>query len=322
MSELTDCSGAHVTVVIAAFNAASTLDQALASVAGQSVQPSAVIVADDCSTDDTGSVAERWHGRLPLEVIRLERNGGPAVARSRGIESARSPLVALLDADDVWLPDHLETMLAAYRRQPGVVTADALPWIAGSVLATRSFGADRAIPPPGRQLLELVRRNYVFMGTLFSRARYLELGGFRSQFRGTEDWDLWIRMARSGVPFSRPEHPTVLYRMAPSSLSARDGQLDADVAVIEAGLVEAVSDDERRAMRAKARSLDAQRWLFVAYDRADAGRRLGARAAALRALRGQRRVVARGAVMLVAPRWGARQREARRFQPRWWFKRV
>ena len=69
-----------VAVIIPAFNSGAYLDQALASVAGQTVSPSTVVVVDDCSSDDTSERARRWQGRLPLELIRLERNRGPGRA--------------------------------------------------------------------------------------------------------------------------------------------------------------------------------------------------------------------------------------------------
>lgn len=314
--------GSDVTVVIAAFNAAATLDQALASVAGQSVAPQMVVIADDCSTDATATIAEAWGERLAVQVLRLSENGGPAVARHRAIEQAVTPLVAILDSDDVWLPDHLETMLRSYATCPGVVSADSLPWIPGSTLTTRSFGQDHPLPAPNQLLAGLIRRNVVFVGTLMERDTYLGVGGFRAQFRGTEDWDLWIRMARAGVPITRPDHPTVLYRMASESLSARAGQLDADLAVVRSGLAEATDPLELRAFRARKRQLVAQGRLFDAYDAAGRGARWRARRLAARALRGQRRVALRAAAMLVAPRTVAGQREARRYQPRWWFRRL
>ena len=315
-------SGGDVTVVIAAYNAAATIDQALASVAAQDERPHEVLVADDASTDDTAQLAERWAERIPVRVLRLAHNGGPAVARAEAIDGATTGLVALLDADDCWLPDHLATMLEAFRRQPGLVTADALPWIAGRTLARRSLGDEHPIPAVEDQLVELIRRNFVFMGTLFERERYVAVGGFRPQFKGTEDWDLWIRMARAGTPISRPDHPTVLYRLTPSSLSARDDQVDAEQAVVDAGLVDATSDRERRALQSKARRLAAQRQLFSAYDAAREGRPVRARWHAARAVGGQRRVALRALVVLLAPRWAVGQRDGRRHEPRWWFKRL
>lgn len=322
VAEVHEPSGDDVTVVIPAFNAEVTLGQALASVAAQGWLPGEVIVVDDCSTDHTVQVAERWQEHLPVTVLALASNSGPAVARHEGIRRVSTPLVALLDSDDCWLPDHLESMLSAHRRTPGLITADALPWVPGSTLATRSLVSGRSLPPPERQLEEIIARNFVFVGTLFATDLYFRVGGFRPQFRGTEDWDLWVRMARAGVPISRPDHPTVLYRMSTDTLSARDEQVAAEQQVVHAAQAEATQPREQRALARKSRELEARQALFDAYGLARDGRSGAARRRATGALRGHRRVVLRALAVIFAPSWAARQRDARRFQPRWWFKRL
>src|SRR5205814_2076225 len=100
-----------VAVVIAAYRAAPFIDAALASVAGQTRMPEEVVVVDDGSDDGTFEIASTWSAVLPLTVIRLTTNSGPAAARAAAIANCRSPLIALLDADDVWLPNHLAAMV-------------------------------------------------------------------------------------------------------------------------------------------------------------------------------------------------------------------
>ena len=120
----------RIAVVVPAFNAATTLDATLASVAAQSLMPAAVVVADDHSADGTVDVAHEWTVRLPLEVVRLERNSGPAAARRAAIERTDAPLIALLDADDVWFPEHLAALMAIYERDGGIVATEGADGIA------------------------------------------------------------------------------------------------------------------------------------------------------------------------------------------------
>src|SRR3712207_5841452 len=96
---------APVTVVIPVFNRRELLGRALRSVAHQSVQPSSIVVVDDGSTDGSAKVAQRFG----VDVIR-QRNAGSSSARNAGLERASTPWVALLDSDDMWFPDHLETL--------------------------------------------------------------------------------------------------------------------------------------------------------------------------------------------------------------------
>ena len=156
-----DPTDVDVTVVIAAYRAAATIDATLASVVGQTVAPAAVVVVDDCSPDDTAAVASRWRDRLPLEVVRFDVNRGPAAARDTAVRRATTTLVALLDADDVWLPDHLATMVATHDRRGGLVTADVLRWIPGRAVASRSFGAQVPLPPIDRKRCSSSTKNWI-----------------------------------------------------------------------------------------------------------------------------------------------------------------
>ena len=95
----------HVTVIIPAYNAGRTISAALESVFAQTYRDFDVIVVDDGSTDDTALRVAEWGHQVTY--IRQE-NGGPASARNEAVRHSRSPLIAFLDADDVWLPRKLE----------------------------------------------------------------------------------------------------------------------------------------------------------------------------------------------------------------------
>src|SRR5215467_15772 len=95
-----------VTVLIPAYNAARTIERALASVWHQHYPEMEVIVVDDASTDDT-SVHVREVARGNLRLIRLETNRGVSGALNAGIQQASTNYVAFLDADDEWLAGKL-----------------------------------------------------------------------------------------------------------------------------------------------------------------------------------------------------------------------
>jgi succinoglycan biosynthesis protein ExoO len=82
------------------------------SVMQQSVTDWELIFIDDASVDGTADFIEkRFAGNACVQVIRMSRNGGPSAARNTGISAARGTWIALLDADDAWVPDRLEMML-------------------------------------------------------------------------------------------------------------------------------------------------------------------------------------------------------------------
>ncbi len=102
-----------VSVVIAAYHAENTLARAIDSLVAQTVTNWEAIVVDDASADRTVEIAEELAARdHRIRVIRMERNGGPAAARNKGMKSARGQWIATLDSDDVYVPTRLEMILA------------------------------------------------------------------------------------------------------------------------------------------------------------------------------------------------------------------
>jgi glycosyltransferase involved in cell wall biosynthesis len=305
----------EVAVIIAAYNAEATLPAALASVALQSSQPASVVVVDDGSTDGTGRAADQWKDRLPLQLVLHPQNAGPASARRSGIEATSEPLIALLDSDDEWLPDHLSLMLHTYTKRPGVITADAICWMPGRGLDRSNYSRRCPVPDPERQRGAILASNFVFIGALFSREAYLRVGGFRDGIRAAEDWDLWIRMAQAGEIVSATPHPTVFYRLHQRQLSWVKHQLKSEIRVLEMAIAELQRDDERLAAQRSLRGLRARIALVRAYEHARGNRLSAARRSAMAALRGPRPVALRALAMLVAPRAGVKLRDRQRPEP-------
>jgi succinoglycan biosynthesis protein ExoU len=119
-----------ISVIIPAYNAAATVGRAIASALAEP-EVGAVVVVDDCSTDDTRAIvlaADDGSGRLSYHA--LDRNSGPATARNVALAQNDLPLVALLDSDDYLLPGRFARMLAA--------GGDAWDFLADNILFTPS----------------------------------------------------------------------------------------------------------------------------------------------------------------------------------------
>jgi glycosyltransferase involved in cell wall biosynthesis len=303
-----------VTVMICAHDAEAVLGSALASVAGQTVRPGTVVVLDDGSSDATTDRARSWAGRLPVDVVRLDTNVGLPKARMVALEHVPTPLVAILDTDDVWLPDHLETMLAAYNDRPGLVTARELLWAPGVGIGPADE-RHRAVPPAEDQLRTILDHDFVAIGTLFARRDVERVGGFRD-CKAAEDWDLWIRMIRAGVPVVRASHPTLLYRISPASVSFGYGQARGEVQAVERAAAEASSAAERAWALRSVRRYRARAALGQAFEAARDGNAGRARRLAWRAVRGTPSVALRAIFLLVAPRLGVRIRDERAYDLR------
>lgn len=95
-------------VAIPAYNAASTIAETLESVLAQSVPPTDVVLVDDGSTDETCEIVARF----PKVRLIRQANAGCGAATTAAINATTAPLVAAVDADDIWLPHKIERQLA------------------------------------------------------------------------------------------------------------------------------------------------------------------------------------------------------------------
>lgn len=102
-----------VSIITPAYKAASIIEDTIKSVLSQSYSNWELLIADDCSPDDTRAVVEKWCAIDPrIKLICLERNGGPATARNAALNNATGRWIAFLDSDDVWLPNKLEDSIS------------------------------------------------------------------------------------------------------------------------------------------------------------------------------------------------------------------
>lgn len=193
-------NAATVSVLIPAFNAADHLARALESALGQTVPPDEIVVVDDGSTDGTAELAASY-GPL-IRLVRHERNLGLSRTRNDGIRAATGEFIALLDADDRWLPTKLERQLDALAAVGGgvgvvfcltrIVRLDGLTWID----CVDDPAPDR---DPDAFLRTLLWKNAVSgsgCSPLIRRDLLIEVGGYDEALRTCEDWDLWLRLAR------------------------------------------------------------------------------------------------------------------------------
>jgi glycosyltransferase involved in cell wall biosynthesis len=196
----------QVSVVIPVYNRCETIGRAIRSVVSQTHSPAEVIVVDDGSTDGTPARVRREFGDVVL--VRNAENRGVSHARNRGIESASSEWVALLDSDDEWLPAKLEKQLAVLAAQPSMPLChtDEI-WIRNGVRVNpRKRHRKR-----GGFIFEYCLPLCVISPSAAVIRKDLldDLGGFDESMPACEDYDLWLRVcAKWAVAFV--ESPLVI----------------------------------------------------------------------------------------------------------------
>lgn len=206
----------HVSVVIPTRNRSGLLRTALVAALGQREVDLEVLVVDDGSKDDTVHVVTE----LADTRIRLlrERGVGVSGARNAGVAAARGEWIAFLDDDDMWAPDKLSSQLASLRKS-------GRRWVyTGDVGVDENLRVLVGGPPPSPEevLRALPRYNPVPAGAsnvLVGTDALARAGPFDVRLRRTEDWDLWIRLARIGPP-SWVRRPLVAFRVHTANVSA------------------------------------------------------------------------------------------------------
>jgi glycosyltransferase involved in cell wall biosynthesis len=199
-----------INVVIAAYNAEPYIDFCLTGVLHQTQEPDRVVVVDDASNDRTAEILESWRDRLPLTILRNEENIGPGASRARALSHLSDGKVALLDADDFWLPEHLDALLRIATSTEIIAVPKAKIWQSGSgILSSSPF--ERPLPVPSNQFRSLAKSNPVFTGSMFDLSAVSVAGGYPSN-RLSEDYLFWYRCLKNGMVLVQAGHATVLYR--------------------------------------------------------------------------------------------------------------
>jgi len=209
-------------VVVAAYNAAATIGDAVRSALEQEPPPLEIVVGDDESTDDlTGALAVFGDA---VRVVRIE-HGGEGAAKNAAARLARGDFLAFLDADDRFLPGRISALSALARERPDVdiLTTDAYLVYRDRRLG-RCYGEGHAFADVD-QRTAILRGNFILGLSAVRRTRFLEVGGFDPTVAYTVDWELWMRLILSGSRAALIDEPLAEYRLDASSMSARRAEM-------------------------------------------------------------------------------------------------
>ena len=209
-----------VSIIMPAYNVASYIAAAVESVFSQSFAAYEIIIVNDGSPD-TAALEESLLPYADHLIYAVQEHCGVASARNSGLRLARASLVAQLDPDDEWFPDFLETVVGILRRNPDLdlVYSNAVIF-GGTTLdgketmeltpSTGEVTFDRLISQKCTVLSSLVGKKEIFF----------RAGCFDESLIASEDFDMWIRILKSGGRIDYCRQPLARYRRRADSLSA------------------------------------------------------------------------------------------------------
>lgn len=217
-----------VSVVMPAYNAEATIEQAMDSVWAQAYPHVELLVVDDGSSDSTVALVQQAQieGR-PVQLWQ-QANQGPAVARNLALRHVRGDLIAFLDADDVWLPGKLQAQVAYLQAHPetDVVFGRFERWEADAqgrfdTPPTEVQPQPGLTQPSGSLYADLLLDSVVHIITALVRKRVLDrVGVFDTTLFTGEDYDFWLRVSWQHR-IDQLAQTVAWYRIHPASVTKR-----------------------------------------------------------------------------------------------------
>lgn len=210
-----------VSVIIPAFKVADFIAETISSVLNQSVSNYEIIVINDGSPDT--ELLERNMSPFAYSLTYIKQpNRGAGAARNAGLQLARGEFVAFLDGDDLWLPNFLEEQLRLIRSDGGfdMVYADAINLEGSTPSRTTNMDMNPSEGPVTMEALVSGRCNVVTSSVVARRKTIVDVGLFDEAFPNSQDFDLWLRLAKEGARITYQKVVLVERRIYEGSLAS------------------------------------------------------------------------------------------------------
>ncbi len=279
-----------VSVIVAAWKAADTVERAVASALRSDGVSIEVVAVDDASPDSTADVLRRLAADAPRVVVeRLDVNSGPSVARNRAIILARGRYIAVLDADDTVAPDRLAALVAIADRTGADIVADNMIEMdaAGERINDKAFlKGDKFTVAHDIGLAEWVKFNQPlkagdclgYLKPLFRRSMLDEPNAsYDPRLRNSEDYYLVAHLLAAGARMTYTPMAGYRYTRSAGSTSHRLASAQTKALLeaedrFQARFAAMLEVDERSALAARKRGLRGLHQLVCAVDELKARR--------------------------------------------------
>ena len=204
-----------VSIIIPCHNYERFLDDAIQSALVQTVK-SEVVVIDDCSSDDSVSIAKQYGNKIRL--IQNKVNLGVAESRNKAIQQAQGEFIVCLDADDRLRHDFVEKHLQAFE-----TLQDAIAYAPIALIDQYGNSQKRLMFTANAQVgAQAQGRNQIPSCCMFRRSWFTRAGGYEKQCTPAEDAQLWLKIFQlGGLPRKASQTPLMEYRIHGNNLSNR-----------------------------------------------------------------------------------------------------
>lgn len=193
-----------ISIIIANYNKAKYLEETLDSALNQNYPNYDIIFIDDCSSDDSWEIVQKYKDRIKL--FKNTVNSGVIYTRTKGIGLTDAEYIMFLDSDDKIYPTSLSTLIIPLTLNPKL-------GISYSQFYANYKTYEILIQPIEYSLPRLMVKDYIPVCNIFRKQSFLDVGGFDPNFSiGAEDWELWIAMGNMGWKGQLVHEPLFWYR--------------------------------------------------------------------------------------------------------------
>jgi glycosyltransferase involved in cell wall biosynthesis len=208
-------------IVVPAYQAASTLAETLDAIAAQACPDWECVVVDDGSTDRTPAIASEYVARDRRFRLVGQANQGTAAAYNTGVAAAVGDFMVICSADDILLPEHLADMSAFIDAEPDydIYSTNGYFWWPDG-RREPFYGPGEYPEATSLRLSDVIRRCFFGVGATYRRQVHAKVGGYRRGVFG-EDYDFWLRALASGARHRYLPEALSLHRMSPAQKSAK-----------------------------------------------------------------------------------------------------
>ena len=185
-----------VSIIVTCYNYGQFVARCLASIQSQTFSDYEVIIVDDGSTDNSVEEIQPFLLDSRFRCI-VQKNGGQAYAKNRGIKESTAEFIAFLDADDQWLPDKLERQIPLFTGLDIGVVYSRVSHVNKEGVVLPPQPSDKYMEPRRGKVTEyLIYDNFIpFSSAIVRRKCFDSFGMFDESLAMGIDWDLWLRIS-------------------------------------------------------------------------------------------------------------------------------